>query len=121
MKKLLSIILAVCMILTSAAFTAAADAPSSWAATEVAEAKSLGLLTDRVQAGYTSNITREEFCEVVVKLCEKVLGKALGVPEVNPFKDTTNTEVLKFVKIVYLHKEYFVFLGKTKRFSQRLL
>jgi hypothetical protein len=39
-------------------------------------------------------ITREEFCEVVVKMLEKLTGENLTFSE-NPFSDTTNPEILK--------------------------
>ncbi len=68
---------------------------SDWALDEILTARSLGLTTDRILNNFTSNITREEFCEIVVKLYEKLSGTV--VPEVayNPFTDTANTEILK--------------------------
>lgn len=68
---------------------------SSWAVPEISEAVKLKLTTDRVMKNYTSDLTREEFCELAVKLYEAVSGKTAAPVSPNPFTDTTNTELLK--------------------------
>ena len=68
--------------------------PSSWAESEVNSAKNAGLVTDSVTEDYQANITREQFCEMVVKLYEKITGKKAKRGYIS-FDDTYNDEILK--------------------------
>jgi hypothetical protein len=74
---------------------APASAPSTWAVAEIDKAKELKLTTDKILSKYQTNITREEFCELAVKLYEALSHKAAEAAIINPFTDTTNQEVLK--------------------------
>jgi len=69
--------------------------PSDWAVAEIDTAKSLGLVTEKVLTGFQERITREEFCELAVKLYEALSGQAAQPVSPNPFLDTINPEVLK--------------------------
>ena len=68
--------------------------PSEWAASEVERAVSNGLVTYSVSSNYQANITREQFCGLVVKLYEKMTGNNVITGD-NKFTDTSNQEVLK--------------------------
>ena len=68
---------------------------SDWAKPELQEAYDLDLTTDTILSNYSKNITREEFCEIAVKLYEALSGKSALTAIDNPFSDTTNTTVLK--------------------------
>ena len=68
--------------------------PSEWAEEEIARAINAGLVTDSVKVNYQRNITREQFCELVVKLYEKTTGKTVS-KEDNRFNDTNNSEIVK--------------------------
>ena len=68
---------------------------SSWALEELKKAVEYGLYTDKIMNNYTQNITREEFCELVIKLYEKLRGAATAPASPNPFFDTTNENILK--------------------------
>lgn len=68
---------------------------SSWALEELQKAVEYGLYTDRIMNSYTRNITREEFCELVVKLYEKLKGTETAPAPSNTFLDTTNEKILK--------------------------
>lgn len=68
---------------------------SSWAIPEILEAAEEGLITDAIMNNFTRNITRQEFCEISVKLYEKLAGKEAEPVPVNPFTDTSNAEILK--------------------------
>ena len=70
------------------------DYPSDWAKEEVNKAREHNLLTDKVQSNYTENITREEFCELMIKLYEAITNKQ-AIYGNNPFTDTDNIEILK--------------------------
>lgn len=71
-----------------------------WAKPELQKANDLGLIPDILKgADMTKPITREEFCELSVLLYEKVTGKESEAASPNPFKDTTNTAILKAYKI----------------------
>ncbi|MFZ5354244.1 MAG: S-layer homology domain-containing protein [Bacillota bacterium] len=68
---------------------------SGWAVNEVIEARDNGLVTDTVMQDFTKTITRAEFCELVVRLYERMSGKTAEPVEKNPFTDTDNPEILK--------------------------
>ena len=68
---------------------------SGWALEELKKAVEYGLYTERVMSSYTQNITREEFCELVVKLHEKLKGAETTPAPINTFMDTTNENILK--------------------------
>lgn len=96
MKRLISYALVIVMVLTMApaGLVFAQSEPSDWAYEEVQRAKANGLVTDPLTADYAKNVTREEFCELVVLLYEKITGIGLEpAPEI--FEDTANEEILK--------------------------
>ena len=53
------------------------DVPSDWAQEEVALAVEAGLVPDALQRGYTSNITRLDFCRLVITLIERKTGRSI--------------------------------------------
>lgn len=72
-----------------------ADIPSNWAKTSVEMATQNNLIPEAIQAKYRSSITREEFCEIAVRLYDALSGKEVMLPAENPFTDTKNTQVMK--------------------------
>ena len=80
--------------------TKGVDIPSAWAKTETWAAITAGLVPGDMQASYRSNITREDFCRLMVSLVEQQSGMAISeylaskdlVP--GTFSDTQNAEVL---------------------------
>lgn len=69
---------------------------SSWAQSELAEADKLGLIPDSLKgADLTKPITRAEFAAVSVKVYEALTGTKAQPIAQNPFKDTSDVEVLK--------------------------
>lgn len=106
MKKLLtkciSIMAAACISMTMLCTTAfAADTPSAWAQASVDTAVSWGLLPDGMQERYQDNITREEFAEVLEKICNHYSGGKDNYRfwdnyesvDDDPFTDTDNWSV----------------------------
>ena len=71
---------------------------SPWAVEELDRAVELSLISDRIRDDMKSEITREEFCEVIVRLYELQTGKTVSY-EGQRFKDTNNPEVLKAAKL----------------------
>ena len=69
-----------------------ADIPSAWAQDDVWAAICGKLVPNDLQGTYTANITREEFCRLMVTLVEKKTGKALPAPAA-PFTDTQSPAV----------------------------
>ena len=69
--------------------------PSLWAEEEVERAESLNLLPNRVKGNYQRDITREEFCSLVVRLYQVIAGVELDNINIKPFVDTNNPDVLK--------------------------
>ncbi len=53
------------------------NAPSDWAAGTVSRGKTLGLIPDWLQYQYQSNLTRQEFCVLIVTLIEKKSGQSI--------------------------------------------
>ena len=94
-EKILSAILIIAMMLTTIlpVTTLASSNPSSWAVEEVSKAKNEGLVTDSVMMDYQANITREQFCEMVVKAYEKISGENAEAGNIY-FSDTSNVEIL---------------------------
>ena len=95
MKKGIAFILAAAMLLSFGTIcVSASDTPSDWAAEEVRLAEKEGIITDAVTRDYQKDVTREEFCELIIKLYEKLTGtKAKAGADV--FTDTDNEEVIK--------------------------
>ena len=72
---------------------------SDWAKPEIAQAVSLGLTTGHILNNFQQSITREEFCEIVVKLYEASSGETAVAVDPNPFNDTFNPEILKAYRL----------------------
>jgi hypothetical protein len=73
---------------------------SQWAMVELAEADRLGLIPDDLrEADLTKPITRAEFAAVSVRVFEALSGEKANPAEVNPFTDTSDTEVLKAYRV----------------------
>lgn len=78
------------------------DVPSAWAQEEVSLAIEAGLVPDELQRGYTSNITRLDFCKLIITLIERKTGKSIdsvlsdrgAVLDYSAFTDTTDKSVL---------------------------
>lgn len=51
------------------------DSPSSWAVANIKEANSIGLIPDNLHGAYKTNITRQEFCNLAMKLITIKLGE----------------------------------------------
>ena len=73
----------------------AASEPSDWAASEIDDANTTGLLTASAAREFYDDLTRDEFCEIVVNMVELVLGKTLPIPPHNPFYDCNSVYVLQ--------------------------
>ncbi|MBE6871555.1 MAG: hypothetical protein E7491_06330 [Ruminococcaceae bacterium] len=108
MKKVLSIILtvAMCAMLFSGIYVSA-DTPSDWAVTEVNEAVSAGLVPEHINSKYQSDITRSDFCDLIINMIEKKAGKAIadviaGYADAKAdvsFPDTTSANVIAAAKL----------------------
>ncbi len=67
---------------------------SDWADAEIAQADKIGYIDSVKLFDMQSNISREDFCNMIVDFCEKYLGRGLSTTA-NPFKDTKNEKVVK--------------------------
>jgi len=72
---------------------------SDWAKAEIAKAGEYNLLTDRISGNYTGNITREEFCELVIMLYMSLSGNVTPETGSNPFTDTQNENIIAANKL----------------------
>ncbi len=72
------------------------NAPSDWAKADVEEAKSFGLVPAALRDDYKSEISREEFCELIVTLYDILTEGRMSINmKSNPFTDTDNPNVIK--------------------------
>ena len=69
--------------------------PSEWAAPEIERVQKTWLKGSRLYSFYQKNITREEFCELVVALYENMKNEVAPIPTNNPFIDNKDDHVLK--------------------------
>ena len=67
---------------------------SPWAEPELDKASEYGFITERIQDKMNGPITREELCEVIMKLYENMVGSA-NYTDTNVFTDTNNPEIFK--------------------------
>lgn len=86
---------------TSAPTTSAKNIPSDWAQVEIREAIFTGLAPYSLQSVYQNEVTREEFCQLMIALIEQGTNQpitnylaAKGLTINNPFSDTDNSEVV---------------------------
>ncbi len=102
MKKIISSLLAIVMILSSIGIVSAASdwsRASDWAVKDLTEAKELGLFPKCLEGrDLTHKITRAEQAALAVKIYEVVTGNT-ATPAENPFTDTTDEEVLKALNL----------------------
>lgn len=71
------------------------SAVSSWANDSVQQARERKIVTDEILSMYKKDITREEVCEIAVKLYQALSGKEIEEPTESPFSDTYNEEIIK--------------------------
>ena len=73
----------------------AINSVDNWAKDSVEKASKLNFISQQLQVKLNSNITREEFCEILIKLYEEKTGFSISINANNPFIDTKNEFVLK--------------------------
>lgn len=89
-----------CGLLSGTAGASTTSKPSSWAVGEVNEAIDLRIVPTSLRSKYTTDITRSEYCELMMLMLSRKLGKTIeeivkakqGVAVA--FSDTTNESVL---------------------------
>ncbi len=102
MKKIISTLLAMCMILSTFTIVSAATnwtKASDWAVADLNEAYDMGLFPECLKKrDLTHKITRAEQAALSVKIYEVATGIS-AVAAQNPFTDTTDEEVLKALSL----------------------
>ncbi|MDR0838006.1 MAG: S-layer homology domain-containing protein [Oscillospiraceae bacterium] len=95
-KRLLSVIVAIAIAVSALPTLAlAGKTPSTWFTSDMRNANTAGLLTANAMKDFQRKMTRDEFCETVVLMAEKTLGRELALPARNPFVDAFSEYVLK--------------------------
>lgn len=89
MKRIVSIILLVFLLLPS---VYADSSPSYWAKGEYDLAKVLGLVIPEVDDNFQEEITRRQFCQLIVNMVEKKTYKVVPTKK-NPFLDVDDPDV----------------------------
>src|SRR6056297_3535321 len=82
-------------LILSGLSAAYAATPSSWAQSEVDEARNKGLVLPESDDNFQDHITRELFCKLIVNLVEQTTDEPITITITNPFEDTNNTEIIK--------------------------
>lgn len=72
---------------------------SSWAIPELDRAAQYGFITSSISARMNAPITREELCEVIMKMYERLEGKVEVIDEYDTFSDTKNSYILQAYKL----------------------
>ncbi len=101
MKKLLCMILSLTIVMSAFSFMAFAEEmsmPSSWAEDEIDRAMQKGIITDAVCEDFQADITREEFCELIMLSFEKLNKEEIETAGIS-FTDTENESVLKAASV----------------------
>lgn len=83
------------------------DKPSDWAVEEVGLAVNAGLVPDHINSKFTSDITRSDFCDLIIKMIEVKTGKAIddviaGYADAKTdvsFPDTDSANVIAAAKL----------------------
>lgn len=100
-KKILLFVLTAIYIISSLWMPSCVAQPSDWAKKEVEAALAEGFVTSQLTEDYKANITREEFCELVILLYEKI-SENNYVEEYSQeviFTDTNNISVMKAYRL----------------------
>ena len=92
--KILITAIIIIFIFTISLNVLATGNPSTWAVNEIEKAKQYNLTTEKVLTNFHADITREEFCELAMKLYYALGGQQLKVQYINPFIDTSNPDVI---------------------------
>ncbi len=96
----LALQLAVGAFATTTVYGAEISKPSPWALHEFNQAIEKGYTTEAMLENLQSEITREDFIDLIMTSYEKLMGEIDGVTiEDNPFVDTDNLNVIKASKL----------------------
>lgn len=96
MKRLAKVAMMCCLCASFAVPVSAAVSTnaSAWAVENMQTAYNLGFLTEDMMQHATEDMTRKDFCNIVVAFYEKVTGKIAEVPQISPFSDCADPQVL---------------------------
>lgn len=92
--RITALVLAALLVFTMVPVSAA-DAPSSWAAQELEQARAKGLVIPEADSNFQGSIDRALFCKLVVNLVETVNGYDVQLDGRDPFEDTDDPAILK--------------------------
>lgn len=71
------------------------DNPSEWAVEEVVRAVNNNITFDEILEDFSRDITREEFCMLIINSYESITNETAPLPSSNVFIDTNNPHILK--------------------------
>ncbi len=98
-RRLPAALLCLTLVLSLVPAALAADAPAAWAAADVSRAVSLGIVPPDLQKGYAKDITREEFCVLVVRMLGILTGTAPAQNAAPAFSDTQSSYVTEAYRL----------------------
>lgn len=103
-------------LVTGATIETSNETISSWAKSDVARAENLGIIPAQIPNDYTKNITREQFCEIITPMYEKLTGKE--ITETAYFQDTNSEAVEKLAGIGIVSGVGGKFFGSTRTITR---
>ena len=94
LRNFIFIIISVVVLILSLQNIYAHNSPSQWAISDVEKAIKYNLTPENILTNYQGYITREEFCEVSLRLYYALGGNEVKIQFKNPFVDTENRDVI---------------------------
>ena len=96
LAKSLSIVLSIVLLMSLNTFAIQLPgSPSTWAETEVNEARANNLVIGDADGNFQNDITRELFCRLIVNMVEETIGSPVAITIANPFGDTDDPDIIK--------------------------
>lgn len=95
-EKVMPVVIALLLVSQGNVFAWEEINCSAWAEDEIKEAINYSIVTDEsLLNDCTISITREEFVELAINLCEIAMNRKFSEPTMNPFSDTENISIIK--------------------------
>lgn len=101
MKRLVACLfmLTLCLGMAITAYGEVTTNASEWAVTSMEQSYESGLIQEEFLYDAKSNITREDFSEMIIAFCEEITNTQINAKNESPFTDTNNPDVIAAYEI----------------------